>query len=180
MICADCSKEKPHYSKGVCRSCYCRRLLAEHGEEIRAYKRRWREANREKEQARCRRWREGHPKEDLARHHRYYQQHRKEKATHVHRWREANPERVVVFSAHRRAHKLAVADTLTPGQTEFERKIGEATYPGEKLHLHHLIPLSKSGNHSWGNIIFIPASLNSRIGNKLPREVYQQESLNIS
>jgi len=91
-------------------------------------------------------------------------------------YRKAHPEKAVAIKARYKARKRGVADTLTSEQLEFERKIGQATYPGEELDLHHIVPLGK-GNHSWGNIIFIPASLNRSIGNKLPREVFEQLTL---
>lgn len=93
------------------------------------------------------------------------------------KWRQENPEKGATRKARRRAHQLAMANTLTPEQIEFERSIGEATYPGEELHLHHLVSFSKGGGHTWGNIAFIPASLNLSIKDKLPGEVYEQQQI---
>ena len=95
-------------------------------------------------------------------------------AAYKRRWWQENPEKGAALQARLQARKRGVADTLTPEQLDFERKIVEATYPGEELHLHHLVPLGK-GNHSWGNITFIPKGLNCSIGDKLPQEVYQQK-----
>ena len=74
----------------------------------------------------------------------------------------------------RRALKNGAADSLIATQREFERRIGEAQYPGEPLHLHHIVPLSRGGGHTWGNISFVPAPLNIYIGDALPQEIYKQ------
>lgn len=138
--------------------------------------------------AQNRRYRKAHQKEVLA----YRQKHREGRAAYNHRWREKNleydvarklswqkenPEKVAAMNARRNARKRNVVNTATPEQIEFERMISKATYPGEKLELHHPVSFSKGGNHSWGNIMFIPMSLNRSIGNKLPEEVYQQLEL---
>lgn len=52
------------------------------------------------------------------------------------------------MKALRRSQEGAATNTLTQEQFEFERRVGEAIYAGEKLHLHHLVPLSKGGGHT--------------------------------
>jgi len=85
----------------------------------------------------------------------------------------------VAREARRRVRKARVANTLTQEQIDFETNIAQAMWPDEELHIHHIVPLSKKGNHSWGNIMVIPATLNLSIGDKLPEEVYQQLELSI-
>lgn len=161
MICAKCGQEKPLYAKGLCRPCH--RYL-------------WYQKNREKELARMHRFREEH-RDKLLSYEAFRRKRDQEKRRNYSQcWQRGNLEKDAVRVARREARKRGVADTLTPEQIEFERKIGEAIYPGEKLHLHHLVPLGR-GDHSWGNITFIPAWLNESIGDKLPEDVYRQLTL---
>lgn len=165
VICLDCNGERPYYAKGRCRQCYQRdyksRYNVEHREERQAYNRQWHERNPGAQAIFNRRWHARHPN---------YNQ----------RWEKQNPEKSAARNrreqARRRARMAKVASTLTPQQAEFERRIGEATYPDEKLHMHHLVPISKGGGHTWGNITFIPASLNHGLGNRLPEAAYEQAS----
>lgn len=176
IICANCGKEKPHHAKGLCGACYDRQLgrkiviCTNCGREGRhaakelcwpCYNRLYYQENREEEITRARHWARENPEK---------------KAAYLRSWKKENPERVADIFARRKARKKKVADTLTSEQLAFERRIGEAIYPGEKLHLHHLVPLGR-GNHSWGNIMFIPALLNQGIGDRLPEEIYQQLAL---
>ena len=177
IICSNCGKEREYYAKGLCTMCYMYRWQQAHRKEVAAYNRRYREVHQEKKAAYMCRYTEEHREEKAAYDHLWNEAHREERAAYIHRWQQANPEKVAVIHTRRRAHKRGVANTLTQEQIEFERKIGEATYPGEKLHLHHLVPVSKNGGHTWGNIAFIPASLNMGIRGKLPEEVYKQLSL---
>lgn len=162
IVCKDCGQKKPHHAKGLCVMCYLRH---------------WRKENPESERAAVNRWRQKNREEYLAYQRCYYEEHREERLAHINQWQRENPAKVANLNAKRRARKMVMANTLTPEQLEFERKIGEATHLGEKIDLHHIVPLSKGGGHTWGNIAFIPASLNRSIGDKLPEEIYKQLAL---
>lgn len=194
IICFECRNEEPHYAKELCKTCYHRQYREQHRQKRAAYSRRYHHEHREERQtykyhyrkthrqeiaAYAHRYRAGHQEEHRAENRRWYAEHRERCGFLVRRYQQQNPEKVKALKACRRARKRSVANTLTPGQVEFERKIGEVVYPGERLHLHHLVPLSKGGGHSWGNIIFIPASLNMSIKGKLPEEIYRQETLEV-
>ena len=181
VICRDCGKEKPHKAKGLCKRCYNYRWQQANPEKMAANKALYREGHKEEIMAYDRRYRQGHQKEISARMRRWRKDHREEISTNDRHWRKDHQEKVnILYPACRRARKKGVANTATPENIEFERKIGEAKYPGEKLALHHSISFSKNGNHSWDNIMFIPASLNRSIGNKLPQEVYRQLALTLT
>ena len=137
------------------------------------YNRQYYENHREEELARVRHRRQEQQKKRVPR----YRKSQEEVAADRLRWQRENPEKCAAYKARRKARNLAVAHTATAENIEFERKIGEAMYRGEKLQLHHPIAFSKGGNHSWGNIMFIPALLNRKIHNKLPQDVYKQLSL---
>ena len=160
--CSECGQEKPRHAKGMCKTCYMHRHYQEHREDRLHWQRRYDEAHRERK---------------LAYHCLWQKQNPERVAASKRRYQGANPQKMVIKNTRRAAHKAGVANTATPENIEFERRIGEAVYgPSEKLHLHHPIPFSKGGNHSWGNIMFIPAWLNISIGDKLPQEVYRQLS----
>lgn len=152
---------------------YGRRYYQEHIEEQREHSRAWYRNNREQARESHSLWMENNPGYMSG----YQDKNREGINMYKRQWRRDNPGKNQTTVNRRRAHKQNVANTLTPKQLEFERKIGEATYLGEELHLHHLVPFSKGGGHTWGNIAFIPSSLNLSIQDKLPEEVYIQMGL---
>lgn len=93
------------------------------------------------------------------------------------RWRQENPGKERALKARRRARETAVPSTLTPVQAERLLDIGRAMYPGEQLHLDHIVPLSKGGGTTLANMRAIPASLNLSKHDKLPEDVYEQQPL---
>jgi len=110
----------------------------------------------------------------------------------VNRWRKENPERrkehgrryrmkyplkAHIRKAHRRAHELSVLNTLTENESKELFVIGCGTYPNQKLHLDHFVPLSRGGGTTRANVHYIPGEVNSFKGNKLPSEVYGQLQL---
>ncbi len=145
IICPDCGEEKEYHALERCAICYWKY---------------YRKKNREAYRAQGNQWRKDNPKKAHASSHRYYQ---------------AHPDDWRIRKIRRRARKAQVANTLTQAQIDFETNIAQSMYPDKKLHIHHVVPISKGGNHSWGNIMVIPASLNCSIGDKLPQEVYQQK-----
>lgn len=171
---------------------YQRHYRQEHREGRAAASHRWYWENRQKNLARMRHYNEEHRDERRAYMYHYYQEHREERATYMRhwryenpekaaanqrRWRKKNPEKIAAQFARYRAHKRALPNTLTAGQAELLMKIGRITYPGEELHLDHIVPLSKGGGTTLANMVAIPASLNRAKQDKLPRQVYRQKEL---
>lgn len=147
-----------------------RRYYQEHKEQEAARNRRWREQNPEKVRNRMRRFREKNPEYE-----RRWRENNLERArAHCRRWRKANLEKDALRAACRRARKRLLPATLTAEQAERLLAIGRATYPGEDLHLDHVVPLNEGGGTTMANIHAIPANLNCSKSNKLPQEVYGQ------
>jgi len=77
IICKKCNKLKPHYTKGLCKSCYDapykRKWDKLHPESRTESRKRWAQKNREKIIQASRNWRKKHPSYFKI----YYQQHRK-------------------------------------------------------------------------------------------------------
>ena len=159
MTCLECGQEKPYYIKRLCKMCYIYHWQRENPKRVAAINHRYYEKNRKQQAASMRQ---------------SYEKNREKRLAYQHCWKQDNPDKVAANKTRRRGCKLAVANTLTVEQLEFERRIGEATYPGEKLHIHHLVPLSKGGGNTWGNILIIPARIHRNIGTRLPEEIYQQ------
>ena len=192
IICADCGEEKKHKAFGLCGACHSRRWYQGHREESIARTRRWQEENREDRLAYMRRWREAH-RQDIAAYNRrryeenperyvaYASQWREENpdkaAARIRCWQQKNPEKVAVLVARRKARKCNLPDTLTTEQAECLLAIGRAVYPGEKLALDHIVPLSKGGGTTRANMHAIPARLNISKKDKLPQEAYRQVAL---
>lgn len=95
-------------------------------------------------------------------------------------WNKANPDKMKARKARRRARKAITPDTLTPNEIKELFVIGEATYPGRKLELDHIVPLSKGGGSTRANTHMIPAGLNRSKHNKLPEEIYAQQPLGLA
>lgn len=149
------------------------------------YQHRWRIANPDKARAIDRRYREKHSDRRRS----YWEGHREELAIYQRRWvkencervaaihrryAQENPEKMVAKQALREARKKALPDTLTPEQAEHLLRIGQAMYPGEKLALDHIVPISKGGGTTWANTHFIPRWLNLIKHTALPSEAYEQ------
>ena len=129
-----------------------------------------------------RRWRAEHPEESRAQHRQYMRNWRARdrernnalQREHSRRWRAKHPEKEARNTQTRRARKEMVANRLTKGEAQHLFMIGQVAYPGQKLHLDHIVPLSKGGGTTLANMQAIPASVNLSKGDKLPQEVYRQ------
>jgi len=192
FICPGCGEEGQYYAKGLCKVCYNRQWdranpdkkkardcgwREKHKDHIAAYNKRYYEEHREESLAYQRQYRQENGEKVAASNRRHYQKHRGIYATNSKRWVKENPERAAAIKARRRAREKRVPDTLTTEQSERLLTIGQAMYPGEKLHLDHIVPISRGGGTTRANIHFIPATVNHRKGNKLPQETYRQERL---
>lgn len=183
--CTDCGEEKQHYAKGLCSPCYHRLYYRECREEKLAYQRRYRAEHHKEYLAYLARWRQENP--DYQRRKVVCAECGREKPHHAKglcqvcynrlNWKGDSPERQAARNARRLAHKRNVPCTLTSRQLEEEFKIARTLYPGEDLHIHHLIPLSKGGGTTLANIQVIPGALNLAIGDRLPGEIYKQLTL---
>lgn len=173
IICKECGQEKKHKAFGLCRTCYSRRWNQENPEGRKAIVHRFREANPDYHRLYLRRFREANP--DYYR--RYYQKNKEKHLALCRCYREENPEKRAAFWARHEARKKALPDTLTLEQAEYLFMIGRAMYPGEKLSLDHIVPLSKGGGTTLANIHAIPTSLNCSKHDALPQEIYRQLGL---
>lgn len=176
IICADCNQKKEHHARGLCGACYkryARRHNPDYRKKAKAYCRKWHAEHREERLAYHRDWRKRNPEYQQ----RWYQRNREAKLIQSRCWEQRNRDKRRIIGLRRRACKAKVANTLTQQQIDFETNIACSMWPDEKLHIHHIVPISKGGGHTWGNIMVIPAVLNQSIGDKLPEEVYQQLEL---
>lgn len=180
VICADCGRERIHEARGFCKSCYhrwlkevnpgfaerqqtaVRKWQAEHFKERVAYNRSWQLRNHELVKIYGRNWLKRNPEKRRASVRKYYETHR---------------EQARLSCLRRRAKVANLPNTLTSRGMEQLLAIGQGTYPGEKLHLDHFIPVSSSGGLTRANTHFIPAGLNMSKQDKLPQEIYAQLSL---
>jgi len=58
---AECHPDRPHYAKGLCRSCYRQMRRIENLEAYRTKEQKWRDENREHHRETQRKWRENNP-----------------------------------------------------------------------------------------------------------------------
>lgn len=207
IICKDCGEEKEHQAKEMCHYCYWRRYRQEHSEEIKARRRkyyaqhrerikakshRYHWENREVCNARSRQYHIEHREEQIARMQRYYNEHREKDNAHSRayyqqyrnrilaqnrEWRNRNRSKMSLYSRRYRARKRNLPDTLTAEEVQQLLDIGAAIYPGEALHLDHIVPVSRGGGTTRANMHAIPAELNMQKHNKMPQDIYKQSLL---
>lgn len=156
---------------------YFRRYQEEHRDKISAYDHRYYKAHREKRLAQACLWQQGNPEKISAYNRRWYEKHKKEKAAYGRHWQQKNPGKRRVRATRRNARKRDLPDTLTLQQAEHLLLIGQAMYPGEKLDLDHIVPLSRGGGTTLANMHAIPARLNRSKRDALPEDIYRQEML---
>lgn len=88
-------------------------------------------------------------------------------------WRARNPEVARSYSVIRERRKELPYDaderdfTIFVLQQAAEACVNREKRHGFKWHVDHMIPLSKGGSHSWGNIQLLPHFLNRRKYNKM-------------
>lgn len=187
-ICADCGEEKEYYAKGFCSPCYQRqynhpiRICLSCGEEkphggrglcTICHKRQWDANHREQVLAYAKDYREEHRQERLIYREKWYRANQ----DYFPRWRKNNPDKIRAQSQQRKAWEQSAYCDLSLDDIEEILAIGHAVYPGEDLHLDHVVPISKGGNTTRANIHAIPARMNQSKGNKLPSEAYGQLAL---
>lgn len=91
-------------------------------------------------------------------------------------WVDKNRNKVNNINAKRRAIIKNASGNLSYKETlkQYNLQEGKCFWCGEKLNnkydIDHLIPLSKNGNHSCGNIVISCGHCNASKGNKLPIE----------
>ena len=88
-----------------------------------------------------------------------------------------NPARAKAHYTKRKARRRGYDANLSPEDIEELLEIGRNSYPGEELHIDHIVPLNRGGNSTRANVHAIPAWLNLSKGNKLPEEAYKQIAL---
>lgn len=192
IVCIDCGEEKEYGARGRCKSCYHRnhyrkhrkKILAanqqwlnEHREQYRQYKNQYNQEHREKHKIYAKNWYQRNREKTLVRSAYWAQENSERYAANQKRWREENPERKRALEARRKARKENLPDTLTEEQRERLLLIGQATFPGEDLHLDHFIPLDAGGGTTLANTHYIPASINLSKANRLPQDIYEQSEL---
>jgi len=174
IICPDCGGKKKHHARGLCKECYKTRWYLKHREERLAASVQWARDNLEKVRtANARHYLKNREKKLAKSQQRYRENPEKHKAIQA-RYDKNHPEVRRGIEARRTAREKTVPDTLTSDQAKRLLAIGQAIYPGEELHLDHIVPLYHGGGTTGANMHAIPATLNLMKHNKLPEEVYRQ------
>lgn len=155
---------------------YFRRYRIEHREERNMYNRQWRKKNPEKARAKDRRERLARQDKRRRQYREWYAKNKDERRMYRHVWENENPEKRKAIQSRRRARKRGAISTLIPQEIEELLEIGQAVYPGEELHLDHIVPISRGGGTTRANCHYIPAGLNISKKDKFPAEVYEQLS----
>jgi len=107
----------------------------------------------------------------------YYESHKKQYREYCRHWDHEHRAYRRLQALRRQRLLQESLDTLTPEQAQELLVIGRATYPGEALHLDHVVPISRGGGTTRGNIHAIPACLNLAKGALLPQQIYKQLEL---
>jgi len=143
-------------------------------EKANARRRLYRAANRESDLAYKRRYRQEHREQCNASKRRYHKKYRDKEQAYQRRWRRNNPDKRRIYALRRQANKRNLPNTLTNEEARHLLAIGHTMYPGEELHLDHIVPLSRGGGTTYANTHAIPARINCSKQDALPEEAYQQ------
>ena len=151
-------KANPDYQKAYC----------EANREKRAdYAKTYREANRDKATAYSKQWVNANPERSAA----YRESHRAKSAATTRAWQRANPERVNLNNNKRRARKLTNGVWQVTSKEWKRLRAAPCLYCGGKSqHIDHIIPLSRGGADSIGNLTGACASCNLSKGSKFIME----------
>ena len=108
----------------------------------------------------------------LSRIHNRYEKKKKEIITYIANWRKKNPDKISYYAHKRRLiiKHLFFKVTKKDLNRQLERQNFECFWCHVKLinpTIDHVLPVSKGGRHSIGNIVFACKSCNSRKNNKL-------------
>lgn len=132
-----------------------------HKEDRNMKRRKRHKANLEKENAQARNW---------------YQQNKDKHLSNGKNWRRNNPDQAKAITNKYRARKHNADGEYSDRDVKRQYIIQQGLCfwcdceLNNKYHIDHIIPLSRSGNNSIGNIALCCASCNSSKGNKLPIE----------
>mgnify|MGYP000243421525 FL=1 len=156
--CDDCKKTKAEYAKrSRDRSDYHKRYYAENTEKCKEATRRWRAKNPGRSVEKAREW-------NVANRERYN--------ANMRNWRANNKDKVAeqnrnLKALRRKAERCVV--TSKDWQRLVDRYRGCCAYcdSKEKLTMEHIVPISRGGRHSIGNLLPVCMSCNTRKNAKL-------------
>lgn len=187
-------KRKPLGYGSYCKSCDLerrRRWRRDNPEKTREADRRWRKNNLEKAREKDRRrYRENpektreknrqkhlkNPEKRRAAARRWYRNNRARAIERINRWRKANPEKSREYNSRRRSNKINTSINSLSGETWkwlvslYEHRCAYCGNFSKDITIDHVMPLSRGGNNTLGNIVPACRSCNSLKHAKTPSE----------
>ena len=114
----------------------------------------WAENNREKSREIKQRWKDNNPEKVKEMSKNYCLSHVEERSQKNKQWRLDNPEKHRL-KEHRRRARIRQNGVFLVSDKEIKNLLSKPCfYCGEKsMHIDHIVPLSRGGNHSIGNIV---------------------------
>ena len=175
-ICKDCQKvvnRERYLANREKRLAKQKEYYQQNREKAIEYARQWSKDNPEKCKEYHEVYAEKYPEKERLRHFNKAKKYREEKPELVkewdRRWRENHPEKVALKNQKRRAKYSEFLVTEKDIRKIYSSQcVACGTY--ERITLDHIVPLSRGGNHSLGNLQPLCFSCNSSKGNKLMSE----------
>ena len=136
----------------------------------------WNRANKERRTEIKRRSFQKNRGRELAARKRWHSEHKAEMAIVNSAWKREHSDLVVEYSARRRAAiRGSVNEKITRAKLDhlFEDQRGRCAYCGRDLsdkHLDHIVPISRGGTHTMGNLVWACPRCNLSKGDKLISE----------
>ena len=177
-----CEYQHNHYiehAEDVCQR--ARHYYANHSKEVNERSRRYQIEHPEQRQEIQRRYYASHRESELERQKRYYTDHHEKKLERDRRYRTNHPTIIRAASHRRRARKLSaggtysIADVRLQIKTQTDKRgrlhchwCGKTIK--DKYHIDHVIPLSRGGSNSPGNLVIACPKCNLSKSNKLLSE----------
>ena len=148
IICPESGEEKPHYSRGLCQTCY---------------QRLWRHENPRSHLVSQIKYRHAHQEEEAAYKRQYRPAHREERNAYNHRWRQANLGKARERDRRYRARKAQATIEPVDEAAIYELYNYACIYCGarEGLTLDHVIALNAGGAHCEDNLVVACGFCNS-------------------
>lgn len=191
--CPKCKIEKPivEFSKDssqkdglqsrckLCNKQYGKAYREANAERKAEYNKAWREANKERVTEYKKAWNKTNAERKAEYDKGWYEANREREAERIKAWQKANPDKCRAYSQARRALELEALvdnDITVTGLRELYDDL--CFYYLDPLyfdvpfavHVDHLIPLSKGGEHSWNNVCLACATCNLTKNAKNPLE----------
>jgi 5-methylcytosine-specific restriction endonuclease McrA len=167
----DCFSKRSQMKDGlehVCKACVANKTKQVDPEKKAEKNKRYREANRDKAKADSKKWRIENPKKETERKRKYYLANADKLKEQHYQWKLSNPAKTANYAHARRARQLNNGFFLVTVKELNKLYASSCIYCGsnDSIQMDHVIPISRGGRHSIGNLVPACSRCNQSKGSK--------------